>query len=52
MVSGMGGGITISNVTINTNGVDGSKLGSEFMDAVESELKKRTVSSSRGFANA
>lgn len=51
LVPSAGGGIVISSLTINANGVDGNKLGDDFMDAVESELKHRGILGNRGYAN-
>lgn len=51
--NGMGNkGLVIQNVTVNTNGVDGRKLGTDFMDAVEAELSRRGNWNARGYANA
>lgn len=51
--NGMGNsGLVIQNVTVNTNGVDGRKLGTDFMDAVEAELSRRGSWNARGYANA
>jgi phage-related protein len=52
VASGSNGNIVINELTINTNGVDGNRLGEEFMDAVEIELRRRNASGARGYANA